>query len=286
MKARTWIRSECIAVTESNKPVAVITGGSSGLGLVIADRFLNAGYRIAIVGRNPETLAAAAASLGASDQDLLQCQNDVGVEESVAALLAQVQSRFGRLDVLVNCVGGSDRGLLENLSIAQAESLFHQNVVTTLLCCKAAITMLEKTSGVIVNIGSLGGKVGARYIGGYALAKHAVSGLTQQLRLELKPKGIHVGLVSPGPIRRSDEGKRYENRVDESLPEQANQPGGGTKVKGLAPERVAAAVSACVRKRKPDVVLPGYLRVLIAVGNAFPRLGDWLLLKFTSSGNR
>ncbi len=133
-----------------------------------------------------------------------------------------------------------------------------------------------------MNIGSLASKVGARYIGGYAIAKHALAGMTQQLRLELKPRGIHVGLVSPGPIRRDDAGQRYNKSMEEGLPTQASAPGGGTRLKGLAPERVADAVLRCIESRKPDIVLPGYLRLLIATGHAFPRLGDWLLLKFTS----
>jgi hypothetical protein len=107
--------------------------------------------------------------------------------------------------------------------------------------------------------------------------------MTQQLRLELKPRGIHVALLSPGPIRRDDAGQRYRDAIQEGLPAQAAEPGGGTRLKGLPPERVARAVVRCLHRRTADVVLPGHLRILIAVGHAFPRLGDWLLLKFTSS---
>ena len=87
--------------------------------------------------------------------------------------------------------------------------------------------------------------------------------------------------MSPGPIRREDGGQRYQESVA-GLPPQAAQPGGGTRVKGLPPERVAEAVLKAIQKRKPDVVLPRYLRLLITLGHAVPRLGDWLLLKFTS----
>jgi NAD(P)-dependent dehydrogenase (short-subunit alcohol dehydrogenase family) len=208
---------------------------------------------------------------------------DLTDPEQVSQMFQSVQRRFGRLDVLVNCVGASDRGLIENLSLDKLDDLFRRNVHTALLCSQTAIPLLEASRGVIVNIGSLASKVGSRYIGGYAIAKHALAGMTQQMRLELRARGIHVGMVSPGPIRRSDAGSRYEAAMDASLPEQASKPGGGTKLKGLAPDRVADAVLRVVRKRSPDIVMPGYLRILIALGHAWPRLGDWLLLKFTST---
>ncbi len=269
-------------------PVALVTGGSAGLGLVIAAKLLAQGYQVTIVGRDVEKLEKARNSLTkelkAKDpqQRVFSLRCDLTSGEDVARLLADFTERFGRLDALVNCVGTSDRGLIENLQPERLEQLLRQNVLTALLCCQASIPLLEKSGGTIVNIGSLASKVGARYIGGYAIAKHALAGMTQQLRLELKPRGIHVALVSPGPIRRADAGERYNKSLEENLPTQASAPGGGTRLQGLAPERVADAVVRCIESRKPDIVLPGYLRLLIATGHAFPRLGDWLLLRFTA----
>lgn len=193
-----------------------------------------------------------------------------------------ISDQFGQLDVLVNCIGASDRGLACELSADRLRELFDQNVITTLLCCQAMLPLLEASRGSVVNIGSLAGKVGARYLGGYIAVKHALAGLTQQMRLEWRDKGIHVALVSPGPIRRDDAGSRYADRTVGSLPKSASAPGAGTKVKGLDPQRVANAVLKCAQKRRTDVILPSYLRILIVIGNAIPRLGDWLLLKFTS----
>ena len=275
----------------SDRPaVALVTGGSAGLGFVIARRLLDAGYCVVIVGRDSGRLEDAMRRLdpegclssnGNIGQRLACLACDLTDARAVAQLVTDTLNTCGRLDVLVNCVGASDRGLIENLEPDRAEFLFRQNVTTALLCSQNTIEALEKTGGVIVNIGSLASKVGARYIGAYAMAKHALAGMTQQLRLELKPRGIHVCLVSPGPIRRKDAGQRYQESID-GLPPQAAKPGGGTSVKGLPPERVADAVLAAIRRRKPDVVLPRYLRLLIMLGHASPRLGDWLLLKFTS----
>jgi len=271
-------------------PVALVTGGSAGLGFVISQELLRAGYCVVIVGRNVDRLAEAVGKLdsdgslggmGAGNQRLVALPCDLTDPKAVEHLLSEVSQLFQRLDVLINCVGASDRGMIETLDPERAEFLFRQNVITALLCSQKAIPALQMSGGVIVNIGSLASKVGARYIGGYAIAKHALAGMTQQLRLELKPRGIHVCLVSPGPIRREDSGQRYQASV-EGLPTQAARPGGGTRVQGLPPERVAGAVLAAIRHRKPDVVLPRYLRLLIMLGHALPRFGDWLLLKFTS----
>ena len=273
------------SMIDESQQVALVTGGSSGLGFAIAKAFAASKYQVVIVGRNSERLSEAAADLGRlspSNCPVIAMQADVSKIADVNHLIRNVVTQCQRLDVLVNCVGVSDRGLIENLQVDHLNELIEQNVLTALLCSQAAIPMLEKKSGVIVNIGSLAGKVGARYVGGYGIAKHALSGLTQQLRLELRPRGIHVALVSPGPIRRGDEGIRYQSRIDESLPDQASAPGAGTRVKGLDPDIVAAAVLRCAQNRSPDLILPSHLRLLISVGHLFPRLGDWLLMKFTS----
>ncbi|QDT58069.1 putative oxidoreductase [Stieleria bergensis] len=261
-------------------PVVLVTGGSAGLGKIIAKTFLNAGYRVMIVGRSTERLQNAADELDGGDR-LAIATCDVSELAQCHELAEQINTQFGRLDTLVNCIGTSDRGVVTELTADRLKQLWQDNVLTTLHCSQAMLILLEQSHGSIVNIGSLAGKVGARYLGGYVTAKHALTGLTQQMRLEWRDRDVHVALVSPGPIRRPDAGQRYAQHNSEALPESASAPGGGTKVKGLPPETVAAAVLKCAQRKKTDLVLPGHLRCLIAIGNAFPRLGDWLLLKFS-----
>lgn len=276
------------SMVSNERAVAMITGGSAGLGFHVTSKFIASGYRVVFVGRDASRLQTALDRLSvARNADHVAAEVcDLTDPQQVSQLMERTRQRFGRLDVLVNCVGASDRGLIENLTPEKLDELIGRNVLTALLCSQAALPMLEASGGVIVNIGSLAAKVGARYIGGYATAKHALAGMTQQMRLELKPRGVHVGLVSPGPIRREDAGHRYDAALDPSLPAQASKPGGGTRLKGLPPEQVADAVLRAVKKRAPDIVLPGYLRILIAIGHISPRFGDWLLLKFTSDKSK
>ncbi|WP_162006615.1 SDR family NAD(P)-dependent oxidoreductase [Roseimaritima sediminicola] len=267
-------------------PVALVTGATAGLGLAIGRALLREGYQLILVARDPQRLNDVVQTLSAEGAVVpvsLPC--DVSDPEQVGRLCQQVDERYGRLDVLVNVVGTSDRGMVVDLGPERVAQLITANVVTALLCSQACLPLLERSGGCVVNIGSLASKVGARFLGGYPLAKHALAGLTQQMRLEWRPRGVHVGLISPGPIRRADAGRRYEQQVQQGsgLPAQAAQPGGGTRVKGLPPERVAQAVVRMIRRRSADVILPWHLRPLVAIGHCWPALGDWLLLRFTSS---
>lgn len=266
-------------------PVAVITGGSAGLGAAICRVFLAAGYRVVILGRSEERLQSVAASMAgesaAGAARLTTIVADVTSEESVEAAFKRIAAEKGGIDVLVNCVGGSDRGRIEALTRERLSELFELNVTSALLCSQAALPMLKQSRGVVVNIGSLAGKFGARYLGGYCAAKHALAGLTQQMRLEWAEYGVHVALVNPGPIRREDAGERYRDRSDD-LPESASRPGGGAKLRGLPPERVAAKVLDAARRRRCDLILPPHVRLLVVLTHACPPLGDYLLRKFTS----
>lgn len=270
------------------RPVALITGASTGLGFAIAQRFAAAGYDLVIVGRDLQRTKAAADRISgdtqiSEDTQIVPLVCDVTDREQVDQLLHQTQQRFGRLDVLVNNVGLSDRGLIQTLAADRLNDLLNANVFSVLHCIQAALPMLANSSGQVVNIGSLAAKVAPRYLGGYAVAKHALAAITQQVRLESRALGVNVMLISPGPIRRDDAGQRYQDRVGEDLPESANRPAGGTRVKGLDPKYVADRIFKAVKKRSADVLLPGYLRPIIAIGHLLPTLGDRMLLWFTSS---
>jgi uncharacterized protein len=273
-----------LPMTSDHSRRCIVTGGSAGLGLEVAAALLARGDRVLIAGRDEDRLNAAIQTL--RQRGLVApsiCKADVSTKEGATLVCDRSVELWDGLDVLVNVVGTSDRGMVQDLTTDRLDEMIRLNVHPTLLCCQAAKPSLEKSKGVIINVGSLAGKVGARYIGAYPAAKHALSGLTQQLRLEWRPLGIHVGIIQPGPIRRDDEGTRYSDVNHLNLPEQASRPGGGTRVKGVPPQKVASAILRMIDRRSPDVILPGYLRILIGIGNFAPRLGDWLLLKFTSS---
>lgn len=279
------MRRVALETSTSQTPVAVVTGGSAGLGIEIVAALVVAGFDVVMIGRSEERLQQTQSCLEpvsrSSGRQLMWFVADVSNKASVERLFADVQAKCGRLDVLVNCVGMSDRGRVEDLTETRVNDLINANVLSAMFCSQAALPMLRASQGVVVNIGSLAAKVGARYLGGYSLAKHALAGLTQQMRLEWREYGVHVALINPGPIQREDAGSRYK-AIGDGIPESARLPAGGAKLPGLPPQKVAQAVVQAIQKRSPDTIMPGYLRLLVAIGHTLPRLGDWLLLKFTS----
>jgi short-subunit dehydrogenase len=109
-----------------------------------------------------------------------------------------------------------------------------------------------------------------------------VAAFSQQLRLELSEQGLHVLLVCPGPIRRDDAGIRYEQATGD-VPESARRPGGGVKLKGIDPHWLARRILLACERRSPELVVPASARLLFAIAQLWPRLGDWAVRKMTGT---
>ncbi len=261
--------------------VVLITGASSGLGLNLARAWFQTGARVVMAARDVERLKAAAESLSKDPERCLAIPCDVTKDDSVKNLIDHVQTHFGRLDVLVNCAGASARGTIAETKLAEFQRNWELNVLALVRCTQAALPLLTASRGHIVNIGSLSGKLGARYVGPYSATKHAVTGISQQLRLELEPAGVHVLHVCPGPIRRDDTAPRYAAATMEKLPDAAHKPGAGAKIRGLDPAWLAHKIIAATERRKRELILPWKANLLITLGTISTRLGDWLLKKMT-----
>jgi len=260
--------------------VALVTGGSSGLGRVIADALVTAGAKVAVCALEPGAAEQAAKEMAAGGAEVLGVQADITRQEDVDRLLAQVIERFGRLDMLVNNAGRSMRGKVLETTPEQFRDLMELNLIALVRCTRAAVPELLKNRGHVVNIGSLAAKASARWVGAYPATKHAVAAYSQQLRLELGPEGLHVLLVCPGPIQRSDP-RLYPLAGLEDIPESARAPGAGVDVKGIPPKWLARAILRACQRRNAELVVPGKARLLFAIAQLWPGLGDRLIRRFT-----
>ncbi|MBS0209490.1 MAG: SDR family oxidoreductase [Planctomycetes bacterium] len=258
--------------------VAIVTGASSGLGRDIARAFAASGARVVLAARGAEALQATAHELSASGATVLAVPTDVTVADSAAALVAQTLERFGQLDVLVNNAGRSMRRAVHDTTAADFGEQFEINVQSTVNVTLAAIEPLLARRGHLVNIASLAGLAPARYMGAYGPSKAALVSYTRQLRLELADRGLNVLLVCPGPIAR-DKPREYTAAELAGLPPSAAKPGGGVKAGAIRPEALAAAILRAAERRQKELVVPGMARVVLALSQLSPSLGDWLIRK-------
>ena len=263
------------------KKVVLVTGGSSGLGLVIAEAFVAAGARLAIAGLEADAVAQVTERMRDAGHDVLGVQADITRQEDVDRLIARTVEYFGQLDVLVNNAGRSMRGKVLDTTAEQFRDLMELNFIGLVRCTRAAVPHLLREHGHVVNIGSLAAKSAARWVGAYPATKFAVAAYSQQLRLELGPEGLHVLLVCPGPIERKD-ARLYPLAGLEDVPEQARAPGAGVQVKAIPPQRLARAILRACERRQPELVIPGKARLLFALAQLCPTLGDWIVRRKSS----
>lgn len=263
---------------------AVVTGGSAGLGRALAGELVKRGARVAIVARGRDALDAAAAELRALGGEVFAVPADVTNSDGLRHMSDAVERALGGVDLLGHCAGRSMRGNALTTSVAEYRDLWETNFLSAVHCIQALAEPLQKSRGHIALIGSLASKVAPRYLGAYPTSKFPLAALAQQLRLELSEQGIHVLLVCPGPIARDDENKdlgRYVNRpVD--IPAGAHQPGGGAKVRAIDPLWLAGRILTACEQRRAELIVPARARLLFAVSQLSPRLGDWLLRKMTA----
>jgi short-subunit dehydrogenase len=251
------------------------------LGRAIADAFAAAGARVVIAALDDGQLEPAADEIRAAGGYALAVPANLVWQDDVDRLFAEVRDRCGRLDVLVNCAGRSTRGAVLDTTVDDFRDLIELNFYAMVRCTLAAAPMLLEAGGHLVNIGSLAAKSASRYVGAYPVSKHAVAAYSHQLRLELTSQGLHVLLVCPGPLTRPDAGRRYDDEAKD-LPAEARRPGGGVKLKTIAPDYLARRILKACERRQPELVVPAKAKLLFAISQLFPSLGDWILSKKTS----
>jgi len=261
--------------------VVVVTGGSAGLGLAIVGAFAERGAKVVAAARDSDRLDAAIAPLRSAGKTVIGVKADVTRDGDCKWLIDRARGEWGRVDVLVNCVGRSTRGKAIDVTPEEFQAAWEINFLSAVRATRAAIASIRETKGSIVNISSLAGKSASRHLGAYPPAKFALSAWSQQLRLELDAEGIHVFLVCPGPIIREDAGERYDKEAAD-LPPEARQPGGGVKVGSIEPAWLAGQIVDGCEGRWSELVVPYRARFLFAIQQMWPWLGDWLLNRFSS----
>lgn len=180
--------------------VVIVTGGGSGIGAAIAERFHAEGAKVVIAGRDMAKLEAQSAKI-ADPARLRHTQADVGKIEDMEALIAFCAAEFGQLDVLVNNAGSGWLSPIADTDPAMWRHVIATDLDSVFYGAKFAIPHLLKTGGSIVNIASICGVAGDVGFAAYNSAKAGVINFTRSLALEMADKGVRANVISPGLIR-------------------------------------------------------------------------------------
>lgn len=185
----------------SSETVVLVTGASSGLGRAIALELARRGARLSLLARRRDRLSDVAAEVDERGGAALAIECDVTDRAAFEAAVADTVTHFGHLDVLINNAGRGQFAYVEDTPDDQLESIFRLNVYALWYGTSAALRhMRERNSGHIINIASMGGKIGFPANAAYVAAKHATVGFTRALRSELTGTGIDATVVVPGGI--------------------------------------------------------------------------------------
>lgn len=191
-----------LALFDLTGRVAIVTGGSKGLGLAIASGLASAGADLMLVSRHEDEARAAAEEISrATGRRAIGAKADVTNQTDTEAMAARALAEFGRIDVLVNNAGINIRGPIDGISLEQFRQVQQVNVEGVWLACRAVVPhMKERRAGRIINLSSALGVVGLADRTSYCTSKGAVVQLTRALSVELAPFNVTVNAILPGPF--------------------------------------------------------------------------------------
>jgi NAD(P)-dependent dehydrogenase (short-subunit alcohol dehydrogenase family) len=180
---------------------AVVTGGGRGIGAAVAGALARRGAAVVVAARHREEVDRVAAELRAAGGAAWAAACDVADAAQVAALAEAARRHLGTVDILINNAGTASSAPLARITLEEWQRLFAVNATGTLLCTQAFLpAMTERGWGRVVNIASIAGLEGARYIAAYCAAKHAVVGFTRAAAQETAGSGVTINAVCPGYV--------------------------------------------------------------------------------------
>jgi short-subunit dehydrogenase len=239
-------------MTLSSHPVALITGASSGIGRASAIAFATAGYRVFGTSRQP---------IAAHSNDITMLVADVTDDASVQALINEVMTAAGRIDLLVNNAGYALSGAAEESSIHQVQALFETNFHGVVRMTNAVLPIMRaQEAGRILNVGSVMGLIPGPFGAYYAASKHAIEGYSESLDHEVRPFGIRVAVIEPWATKTSIEANSPQG--DRPVPAYAQTIAryrtafDAAMAAGDTAEDVAATVLAAARDHSPGLRYP------------------------------
>jgi NAD(P)-dependent dehydrogenase (short-subunit alcohol dehydrogenase family) len=274
--------------------VVLITGGSRGLGLVLARHICTRGGNIAIIARNPDELVRAKTDLVPRGGKVLTVECDLLDAGQIQSAVRRVIDRFGKIDVLINNAGIIEVGPVEHMTAEDFERAMRLHFWAPFeLISQIVPEMRIWGGGRIINISSIGGKVAVPHLAPYCASKFALTGLSDALRAELARDNIFVTTVAPGMMRTgSHVNARFRGKHDSEFAWFAAS--AGAPLISMNADRAARKILAACRRGQPSLTLTFAARLQIVANALFPNLTGYamqLANRFlpessTAAGNR
>jgi len=252
-----------------NEQVIVLTGATSGIGLVTARMAAECGAKLVLTARNQEALEKLREEININDADAIAVPADVSNEDEVLKVAVEAVNEFGNFDTWINNAGVSIYGRLEDVSIEDSRQLFETNFWGVVNGSIIAARNLKMFGGAIINVGSTLSDRAIPLQGMYCASKHAVKGFTDALRMELEADKapISVTLIKPSAIDTP-----YKEHAKNYLEVQPQNP-----PPVYAPEAVAEAILHCAENPTRDVFIGGGGKAISTMGKYVPRVTDWYM---------
>jgi NAD(P)-dependent dehydrogenase (short-subunit alcohol dehydrogenase family) len=257
--------------------VFLITGGSRGLGLVIAREVSRHGGKVVLLARNLEELGRAEDDLVSRGAEVLAIACDLQQRPHIEAAVRRTVERFGRIDVLVNNAGIIQVGPVDHMQRSDYEqSLGLYFWAPCDLTLQVLPHMRNQGGGRIVNISSIGGKIGVPHLAPYCAGKFALTGLSDSLRAELARENIHVTTVAPG-LMRTGSHVNAQFKGDHEAEFAWFAASSGTPLISMKAERAARKIVAACRRGQPSLTLTIAARLAIAANAIAPNLTGYTM---------
>ena len=258
---------------------ALITGASQGIGKATALLFAKNGYDLIITARTKDKLEAVAAEIKALNRQVVAIAADTSDRQAIESLIDRGIESFGQIDVLINNAGVCMSAPMSETTIEDWERIINVNLWGYIYTINKLLPhFIERKQGSIVNVGSFGGKVPLPKMTAYCTSKFAITGLTETLRLELEPQGIHVSGIHPSvtnsdfmerAIFKDRDPQEKENRRN-SMAQMLSSP------LSSQPEDVAQAIWNVVKHPQAEVVV-GSAKVPAFLNRLFPGITQGMM---------
>lgn len=189
--------------------LAIVTGGGSGIGLAITEKFVQHGIRTVIIGRDIQKLDAAGEKLGPL---CVPMQGDLSDLDAIPALMQEISSRYGAINILVNNAGINLKKLFTEVTDEDFQRILLTNVTAMFSLSREVVKqMISNGGGSIINISSMAAQYGIPKVIAYTASKSAIEGMTRAMAVELSPQGIRVNCIAPGFIATDMSAKALDN---------------------------------------------------------------------------